>query len=46
MYKKVLHDILTSYIILHNMMVENERELFAPIQNLWDDPTSMVEIPR
>ncbi|XP_060190416.1 uncharacterized protein LOC132619574 [Lycium barbarum] len=41
--KEVLHDILISYIILHNMIIEDERDLNAPIQDAWEGPTPTVE---
>ena len=31
--KKVLHDILTTCIIMHNMIIEDERDLSAPIED-------------
>ncbi|XP_060183449.1 uncharacterized protein LOC132613242 [Lycium barbarum] len=42
--KEVLHDILTSCIILHNMIIEDERDLNAPIQDAWEGPTPTVEM--
>ncbi|XP_060212024.1 uncharacterized protein LOC132639600 [Lycium barbarum] len=42
--KEVLHDILTSCIILHNMTIEDERDLNAPIQDAWEGPTPTVEM--
>ena len=42
--KEVLHDILISCIIMHNMIIEDERDLNAPIQNALEGPTPTVEM--
>ena len=42
--KRVLHDIMTACIIMHNMIVEDERDVTAPIINHVQDPTSNVEM--
>nr|XP_009794855.1 PREDICTED: uncharacterized protein LOC104241608 [Nicotiana sylvestris] len=42
--KEVLYDILITCIILHNMIIEDERDLNAPIQDAWEGPTPTVEM--
>ncbi|KAI3457151.1 hypothetical protein Pfo_013814 [Paulownia fortunei] len=42
--KSDLHDIMTTCIIIHNMIVENEYNLDAPIQDAMEAPTSNVEM--
>ncbi|XP_075079981.1 uncharacterized protein LOC142165299 [Nicotiana tabacum] len=42
--KEVLHDIMTTCIILHSMIIENEHDLNAPIQDDLEDPTPTVEM--
>ena len=42
--KNVLHDIMTTCIILHNMIIEEERDLEAPIEVEREDPSPEVEI--
>ncbi|XP_060178183.1 uncharacterized protein LOC132608125 [Lycium barbarum] len=42
--KEVLHDIRTTCIILHNMIIEDERGLNAPIQDAGEGPTPTVEM--
>ena len=36
--KNVLHDIMTACIIMHNMIIEDERNLDAPIQEAREAP--------
>ncbi|XP_019263699.1 PREDICTED: uncharacterized protein LOC109241411 [Nicotiana attenuata] len=43
-HKEVLHDIMTTCIILHNMIIEDERDLNTPIQDDLEGPTPTVEI--
>ena len=42
--KNVLHDIMTACIIMHNMIIEDERNLDAPIQEAREAPTPEVEM--
>ena len=42
--KEVLHDIMTTCIILHNMIVEDERDLSAPIEVVRETPPPEVEL--
>ncbi|XP_020258584.1 uncharacterized protein LOC109834993 [Asparagus officinalis] len=42
--KHVLHDIMTACIIMHNMIIEDERDLYAPIQEVRKAPTPEVDI--
>ena len=41
--KSVLHDIMTTCIIMHNMIVEDERDLQAPIVDPTEAPAPDVE---
>ncbi|XP_074336914.1 uncharacterized protein LOC141674089 [Apium graveolens] len=41
--KSVIKDVMTAYIILHNMIVEDERDLSAPIQEQFEVPNPEVE---
>ncbi|XP_020245247.1 uncharacterized protein LOC109823382 [Asparagus officinalis] len=40
----VLHDIMTACIIMHNMITEDERDLYAPIQEVREAPTPEVDM--
>ncbi|XP_020254084.1 uncharacterized protein LOC109831156 [Asparagus officinalis] len=42
--KHVLHDIMTACIIMHNMIIEDERDLYAPIQEVREAPTPEVDM--
>ncbi|XP_075499908.1 uncharacterized protein LOC142538477 [Primulina tabacum] len=42
--KHHLHDIMTSCIIMHNMIIEDERDLSAPIEDMREAPTPDVEM--
>ncbi|XP_073153502.1 uncharacterized protein [Henckelia pumila] len=42
--KRHLHDIMTSCIIMHNMIIEDERDLSAPIQDARETPAPEVEM--
>ncbi|XP_049381402.1 uncharacterized protein LOC125845966 [Solanum stenotomum] len=42
--KEVLHDIMTTCIILHNMIIEDECDLNAPIQDVVEAPTPTIEM--
>ena len=44
--KNVLHDIMTACIIMHNMIIEDERNLYAPISNAREVPTPTVELAQ
>lgn len=40
--KEVLHNILTSCIIMHNMIIEDERNIDALIQDALEDSISAI----
>ncbi|KAL9307221.1 putative harbinger transposase-derived protein [Arabidopsis thaliana] len=42
--KTVLHDIMTSCIIMHNMIIEDERDIDAPIEERVEVPIEEVEM--
>ncbi|KAI3459960.1 hypothetical protein Pfo_016623 [Paulownia fortunei] len=42
--KYILHDIITTCIIMHNMIIEDERDVDAPIQDWMEAPTPKVEM--
>jgi hypothetical protein len=42
--KNVLHDIMSACIIMHNMIIEDERNFDAPIQEAREAPTPEVEM--
>ena len=42
--KRVLHDIMTTCIIMHNMIIEDERDLTAPIRDFNPAPALSVEL--
>lgn len=42
--KNVLHDIMTTCIILHNMIIEDERDISAPIEPIVETPPPEVEM--
>ena len=42
--KHVLHDIMIACIIMHNMIIEDERDLNAPIEEAVDAPTPTVKM--
>ncbi|CAH9080261.1 unnamed protein product [Cuscuta europaea] len=42
--KKVLHDIMSACIIMHNMIIENERDMHAPIEDVRDTPVPDIEV--
>ncbi|KAK2641677.1 hypothetical protein Ddye_023440, partial [Dipteronia dyeriana] len=41
--KDVLHDIMTAYIIMHNMIIVDERDVDVAIHNHMEAPTPQVE---
>lgn len=41
--KEVLHDIMTTCIIMHNMIIEDERDLGAPIKVVRETPAPTVQ---
>ena len=41
--KNVLHDIMTTCIIIHNMITEDEHDLNAPIEDVREAPVSKVK---
>ncbi|XP_062107258.1 uncharacterized protein LOC133818413 [Humulus lupulus] len=42
--KRILHDIMNSCIIMHNMIIEDERDFNAPIEERLEVPNPKVEI--
>jgi len=42
--KTILHDIMTSCIIMHNMIIEDERDIDAPIEERVEVPIEEVEM--
>ncbi|XP_020245249.1 uncharacterized protein LOC109823383 [Asparagus officinalis] len=42
--KHVLHNIMTACIIMHNMIIEDEHDLYAPIQEVREAPTPEVDM--
>ena len=42
--KRVLHDIMTACIIMHNMIIEDERDLSAPLREFNHAPNPIVEM--
>ena len=42
--KEVLHDIMTACIIMHNMIIEDERDINAPIRDARAAPVVQVEM--
>ncbi|XP_020271556.1 uncharacterized protein LOC109846722 [Asparagus officinalis] len=42
--KHVLYDIMTACIIMHNMIIEDERDLYALIQEVREAPTPEVDM--
>ena len=42
--KEVLHDIMTTCIIMHNMIIEDERDVNAPIRDARPGPQPTVEM--
>ena len=44
--KSVLHDIMSACIIMHNMIIEEERDVSAPIQDCREAPTPTVEMTQ
>ena len=43
-HKHVLHDIMTTCIIMHNMIIEDERDVDAAIEDHTEAPTPEVEM--
>ncbi|KAK2647991.1 hypothetical protein Ddye_015480 [Dipteronia dyeriana] len=43
-HKHVLHDIMTTCIIMHNMIIADERDVDASIEDRMEAPTPKVEI--
>ena len=41
--KEVLHDIMSACIIMHNMIIEYEHDLNAPIEQVIETPHAEVE---
>ncbi|XP_075499103.1 uncharacterized protein LOC142537476 [Primulina tabacum] len=44
--KQVLHDIMTTCIIMHNMIIEDEMELNVPVTDYREAPIPDVEMSR
>ena len=44
--KNVLHDIMTACIIMHNMIIDDERDLDAPISDAREVPIPTVELAQ
>ena len=42
--KRVLHDTMPACIIMHNMIIEDERDLYADIENWMEAPTLEVDM--
>ena len=42
--KERLHDIMTTCIILLNVIIENEYDLYAPIQDVIEAPTTKMVV--
>ncbi|XP_062118442.1 uncharacterized protein LOC133832070 [Humulus lupulus] len=42
--KRILHDIMTSCVIMHNMIIEDERDFNAPIEEWFEVPNPEVEM--
>ena len=42
--KKILHDIMTTCIIMHNMIIEDERDINATIEEQSEVPNAEVEM--